>query len=136
VTAPLSVDESLQQGRAAFNEGRFHRAHELWEDAWNQLAAGPTRLRVQGLIQIAAGLHHLQGGRPRPAAAVLARGLAKLTNLTAPRSPDAEDDPLVVAGIGLTPPALIGPFCREIARLLALLEDPGAATPDPTTLRL
>jgi hypothetical protein len=33
---------------------------------------------VQGLIQIAAGLHHLQRGRARPAARLLGKGLLKL----------------------------------------------------------
>jgi predicted metal-dependent hydrolase len=69
--------QQLEQGRAAFNRGAFFEAHERWEEAWLQLA-GDERLFVQGLIQIAAGLHHLQQGRPRPAARLLEKGRAKV----------------------------------------------------------
>ena len=68
---------ALAPGRAAFNRGQFWDAHELWEDVWRTLR-GDERLLVQGLIQIAAGLHHLQNHRPRPAASLLGKGLQKL----------------------------------------------------------
>jgi predicted metal-dependent hydrolase len=29
----------LEQGRAAFNRGEYFEAHELWEEAWHELAA-------------------------------------------------------------------------------------------------
>jgi hypothetical protein len=76
-TSPRDPFERLESGRQAFNGGQFFAAHEHWEEAWHQLT-GPERRAVQGLIQIAAGLHHLTSGRPRPAAAQLGKGLAKL----------------------------------------------------------
>jgi hypothetical protein len=78
-TSPAARDlrARLAPGRAAFNRGEFFAAHELWEDVWRNLA-GDQRTFTQGLIQIAAGLHHLKRGRPRPAASVLARGVEKL----------------------------------------------------------
>jgi uncharacterized protein len=69
--------EQLEAGRQAFNAGQFFEAHEHWESAWLQLTGG-DRQAVQGLIQLAAGLHHLVMGRPRPAAAQLGKGLGKL----------------------------------------------------------
>jgi hypothetical protein len=64
----MALSQRLEQGRVAFNRGEYFEAHELWEDAWRELA-GAERIFVQGLIQIAAGLHHLQQRRPLPAAA-------------------------------------------------------------------
>jgi predicted metal-dependent hydrolase len=74
--APLT--ERLAPGRAAFDEGRFFEAHELWEDVWRELEGEERRL-VQGLIQIAAGLHHRARGRSRPAARLVAKGLEKVS---------------------------------------------------------
>ena len=78
VAPPTTLDARLQPGRAAFNRGAFFDAHELWEEVWRDLA-GDQRNLVQGLIQIAAGLHHLQRGRQRPAARLLARGVQKIS---------------------------------------------------------
>ena len=69
--------EDLERGRVAFNSGDYFRAHEYWEEAWRDLA-NPERAIVQGLIQIAAGCHHLTNNRPAPAARLLAKGLSKL----------------------------------------------------------
>jgi len=96
----------LAPGRAAFNRGAFFEAHELWENVWRDLA-GSERTFVQGLIQIAAGLHHLDQGRPGPAARVLARGAEKLARGA--------------------PPLPIAPLLREIRGLLATLETGGTA---------
>jgi predicted metal-dependent hydrolase len=69
----------LEIGRDAFERGEYHRAHELWEDAWHRLR-GPERLWVQGLIQLAAALHHLDNDRPRPAARLADKAAAKLAD--------------------------------------------------------
>jgi predicted metal-dependent hydrolase len=111
--------EPFQQGRAAFNRGEFFAAHELWEESWRQLE-GTERALVQGLIQIAAGLHHLQQGRRRPAGSLLAKGLQKLSRGV----------PAALADQSLAP------FAGQVARLLAELETPGAGSPDPKLLRL
>ena len=57
---PLHSD-TLSSGVAFFNEGHFWDAHEQWEELWKD-AAGPPRQFLQGLIQLAAALHHLQRG--------------------------------------------------------------------------
>ncbi|MES1205935.1 MAG: DUF309 domain-containing protein [Pseudomonadota bacterium] len=71
------VATRLEAGRVAFNDGDFFRAHELWEDAWRKLDGTP-RLLAQGLIQVAAGLHHVQSDRFPPGARLLVKGLDKL----------------------------------------------------------
>ena len=71
--------EQLEPGRAAFNRGEYFLAHELWEEVWREVDDAERRLYVQGLIQIAAGLHHLQQHRPAPAAGLLRKGLEKVS---------------------------------------------------------
>jgi predicted metal-dependent hydrolase len=71
--------ERLEPGRAAFNRGEYFLAHELWEEVWREVDDAEGRLYVQGLIQIAAGLHHLQRHRPAPAAGLLRKGLEKVS---------------------------------------------------------
>jgi hypothetical protein len=120
VAPAASLKERIEQGREAFNRGEFFEAHERWEDAWHQLQ-GPERDAVQGLIQIAAGLHHLQRGRRRPAARLLRKGLARLS----PPLPGLLDD------------LAVGDLAGDVGRFLARLEAPGApAALDPGTLRL
>jgi predicted metal-dependent hydrolase len=109
----------LEAGRAAFNQGAFFEAHERWEDLWRELDGAP-RVAVQGLIQLAAGLHHLQQGRPRPAARLLGKGLEKLSR----------GHPPLFGDLQVT--ALAG----EIERLLAELEASGGATLNPERFRL
>lgn len=109
----------LAEGRAAFNRGEYFQAHELWEEAWRELD-GVERTVVQGLIQIAAGLHHLQQRRPQPAAELLRKGQAKLS-------------PVVLAG----PVELhIDALARGVDRLLANLGTPGAEMPEPPVLEI
>ena len=99
----------LEQGRGAFNRGAYFEAHELWEEAW-QVLDGVERIHVQGLIQIAAGLHHLQQRRPRPAASLLRKGLDKISRAAFAPSVDLHVEELA----------------RDVARLLAELDGPGA----------
>lgn len=107
--------ERIRQGQIAFNRGEFFIAHERWEQVWLELT-GTERLGVQGLIQIAAGLHHLSEGRRAPAARLLERGAMKL----APDGPATE----LLAGLRIT--ALI----RDVARLLADLKMSTGPSPD------
>jgi predicted metal-dependent hydrolase len=75
----MDLAQRVEPGRLAFNRRAYFQAHELWEAVWLGLA-GAERTFVQGLIQIAAGLHHLQQGRPQPAAGLLRKGLEKLSH--------------------------------------------------------
>ena len=67
----------LHRGVGLFNELRYWHAHEAWETLWR---AAPDHERdfYQGLIQVAAGLLHLQRRNARGARNKLTEGLAKL----------------------------------------------------------
>jgi predicted metal-dependent hydrolase len=104
----------------AFNRGDFFEAHERWEDVW-RLLPGPDRGFVQGLIQIAAGLHHLQNARPSPAASLLRKGSNRLSRGPAPPTIDLP----------------IASLLRQIDNLIAELKGPaGAPPPDPQAIKL
>ncbi|MGZ8562738.1 MAG: DUF309 domain-containing protein [Candidatus Limnocylindria bacterium] len=79
-TAPLPLkaqDELLHTGVALFNGVRYWHAHEAWETLW-RAASDEDRDFYQGLIQVAAGLLHLQRRNARGARNKLAEGLEKL----------------------------------------------------------
>lgn len=44
-------------GADLFNRAEFYEAHEAWEEVWHE-DEGPYKDYYQGLIQVAAGLHH------------------------------------------------------------------------------
>jgi hypothetical protein len=71
------VDRLFREGVALFNGARYWHAHEAWETIW-RAADERERDFFQGLIQIAAGLLHLQRRNPRGARNKLAEGIAKL----------------------------------------------------------
>ena len=74
---PTPLERALVEAAQLFRERRFYEVHEVLEDVWRTLA-GERRVVVQGLIQIAVGFHHLRRGKPKSAAALFARGRAKL----------------------------------------------------------
>jgi len=117
----LRLVEWIRQGQIAFNRGEFFVAHERWEEVWQELK-GTERLAVQGLIQIAAGLHHLKEGRSDPAARLLEKGVRKL-------SPDELTTELLA---GLRATALI----QDVARLLADLRTSAGPLPELSGLRI
>ncbi len=70
--------ERLARGRELFNSGLYFEAHEAWEDAW-RVEAGPVRLILHGLIQVAAGLHKAtRRNQPGGCVRLLQAGLDKL----------------------------------------------------------
>jgi hypothetical protein len=69
--------ELLHTGVALFNGVRYWHAHEAWETLW-RAASDEDRDFYQGLIQVAAGLLHLQRRNARGARNKLAEGLEKL----------------------------------------------------------
>lgn len=79
-TTPLG--RALRHGSALFAAGLFFEVHEVLEEVWLDLE-GADRTFVQGLIQIAVGLHHLAHANVRGARALLGEGRAK----TAPSVP-------------------------------------------------
>jgi hypothetical protein len=51
----------LRAGVAIYNEGRYHAAHDAWEDHWLDLESGTDDERLlHGLIQFTAVVHHLR----------------------------------------------------------------------------
>jgi DUF309 family protein family protein len=74
---PFEADRLFRYGVALFNGARYWHAHEAWETLW-RAADDKDRDFYQGLIQIAAGLLHLQHRNPRGARNKLREGLAKL----------------------------------------------------------
>jgi hypothetical protein len=79
-TPPLdeaAADELFRRGVALFNGVRYWHAHEAWETLW-RAAPDEERDFYQGLIQMAAGLLHLQRRNARGARNLLSQGLDKL----------------------------------------------------------
>ena|SRR6185295_2336590 len=77
--SPEARRSLLVEGLEDFRAGRFFAAHEAWEEVWRSTAPEPRDL-LQGLIQIAAGLHLERDlGRPEAARRVLARGRLRIS---------------------------------------------------------
>jgi uncharacterized protein len=79
-TPPLDeaeADELFRKGVALFNGVRYWHAHEAWETVW-RAAPEDERDFYQGLIQLAAGLLHLQRRSLRGARNKLTEGLDRL----------------------------------------------------------
>ncbi len=76
--APGAREALDEAGRLLSAERPFH-AHEVLEARWK---TGPAEERElwQGLAQLCVGLTHLQRGNSRGAAALLARGAARLSS--------------------------------------------------------
>jgi len=66
-------DSLLLQGVEEFNQGNFFEAHELWEEAWNDVVGEEKRF-YQGLVQIAAGYHKLSLAQYNGARKLFERG--------------------------------------------------------------
>ena len=71
--APSDADELFRRGVSLFNGLRYWHAHEAWETLW-RAAPDEERDFYQGLIQVAAGLLHLQRRNLRGAREQAERG--------------------------------------------------------------
>ena len=68
----------LARGAAEWDARQFFDAHETWEEVW-QVERRPIRSFYQGLILLAAGLHHWTGTqRPRGVRIKLSSGIERL----------------------------------------------------------
>ncbi|MFC6862730.1 DUF309 domain-containing protein [Halomicroarcula sp. GCM10025817] len=56
------MDAHLRAGIAVYNAGRYHAAHDAWEDYWLDLEAGDDERFLHGLIQFTAVVHHAHTG--------------------------------------------------------------------------
>jgi predicted metal-dependent hydrolase len=113
---PAERQRLMAAGQQSFNDGDFFAAHEHWEAVW-LATPGPERRWIQGLIQVATGLHKLAAARRDLCRGLLSKALAKLAD--AP----ARLDGLDVARL------------RQDATALALALDRGEM-PDPRAFRV
>jgi hypothetical protein len=90
VIAGKTLQQWLNRADELGAAGRFFDAHEELELAWKN-AGGGTKILLQGLIQIAAGLHRLglHPGKTEGAFYLLDRGLEKLRQSRAILTPDS-----------------------------------------------
>lgn len=56
MTAPADPLRAVGRGVRLFNRGRYVSAQEVWEAAWRE-APAEARSFLEGLVQLAAGLH-------------------------------------------------------------------------------
>jgi hypothetical protein len=74
------IEPEYEAFAACWNEGRFFEAHEVLEGLWMR-TRDPGQ---QGLIQLAAALHHVRRGNVRGARTMIGRALARLGAARAP----------------------------------------------------
>jgi hypothetical protein len=97
----------FDRAAARFEVAEFHRAHEDWEPLWHD-ARGERRLRLQGLVQVAAAFHFFAAGSAVSFEGLLRSGAALVAG--------PED------GLGLDTAALsrdLGPWVAHAARVSA-----------------
>jgi uncharacterized protein len=70
--------KGFHRGLDLFNSTDFYDAHEVWEDVWRAAPRSEKKF-LQGLIQIAVGLHHHSTGNRVGAKSLLARGARNLS---------------------------------------------------------
>jgi hypothetical protein len=56
------MDAPLRAGLAIYTAGRYHAAHDAWEEVWLDLDDGPDERLLHGLIQFTAVVYHLTEG--------------------------------------------------------------------------
>lgn len=70
-------DGTFLRGIGEFNRGEYFAAHESWETIWLG-ASGRDKVFLQGLVQLAAALHHWRRGNAKGTRALLERAIGKL----------------------------------------------------------
>lgn len=106
------LQAALDRADALGAEGRYFDAHEELEAFWMK-AAGDERLLLQGLIQVAAGLHRLKLDPSKTGGAffLLDRGLEKLAKTKSLLDPAAlaalESALKIIRASGRAPESLV-----------------------------
>jgi hypothetical protein len=72
------LSETLRRAAALFDAQLYFEVHEELEIPWRD-AGGDTRRVLQGLVQVAVGLHHGEAGNVESMRRLFASGRAKLT---------------------------------------------------------
>jgi predicted metal-dependent hydrolase len=70
----------FQEGIDLFNAGQFFECHEAWESVWNR-SEGDEKIAIQGLIQAAVAILHLERGNREGAESLYAKARVKLESL-------------------------------------------------------
>jgi predicted metal-dependent hydrolase len=70
----------FQEGIDLFNAGQFFECHEAWESVWNR-SEGDDKVALQGLIQAAVAILHLERGNREGAESLYAKARVKLDPL-------------------------------------------------------
>lgn len=71
------MNEQWYRAIALFNAQEFYTCHDVLEEIWHR-AEPHERTFYQGVLQIAVGLYHLQGGNTWGAMALLGAGISNL----------------------------------------------------------
>src|SRR5690348_10124516 len=71
-------EAAYHRGLQLFNKAEFFDAHEVLEDVWRAAPAEEKKF-LQGLIQVAVGLHHHSRGNLAGARSLLARANRNLS---------------------------------------------------------
>lgn len=74
---PVIPAEVLADAARQFNAHQFWECHETLEPVWLK-AEEPAKTFIQGIIQVAAGFHHVQNGNLKGARNLLTYALEKL----------------------------------------------------------
>ncbi len=138
----------LRAGIAVYNAGRYHAAHDAWEDHWLDLDSGDDERFLHGLIQFTAVVHHGTEGNWSGAQGLAESGGAYLAALPAayrgvdldevrpflervaenPRSVDWDDPPtLTHEGVAVGYDDLEFDATAVAAEVLAAADDYGEA---------
>src|SRR5271156_1667458 len=70
--------EKFERGLEHFNAREFFEAHEVWEEVW-LVEDEPEKTFLQGIILIAAAVHHYLRGNSDCAESLLAAGIVKIS---------------------------------------------------------
>jgi uncharacterized protein len=70
----------VNEGLALYRAERFFEAHEIWEYAWGQ-EVGRTKLMLQAMIQLAAGIYKHQQQNARGTSKLIAKAKDKLAEV-------------------------------------------------------
>ena len=76
---PVPHSQLYREGIRLFNRGAFFDAHEVLENVW-RTSPEPEKKFLQGLIQIAVGLHHYGTGNFIGARLLLGRAARNLAS--------------------------------------------------------
>jgi len=109
------LDPRFDEGVELFNHQEWYAAHDAFEALWHD-TADPERRWLQGIVQIAVAMVHLERGNHNGALILLGEGCTRLRTA-------------VAAPPGWNSAAIVDP-CRAVQQHLSAAADAGAAAAD------